>query len=63
MGAKDGNGRPYNYERGGPWLSVRGFRCVCGRPGMGIEGFCGNGGHQMTGNGCEGFGWVKRYWN
>ena len=20
---------------------------------MGIEGLCGNGGHQMTGNGCE----------
>ena len=37
-------------------MGVRGFRCVYSRrPGMGIEGFCGNGGRQMTGNGLE---WV-----
>ena len=46
---------------GGHGMVVRGFRSMFGRPGMGIEGFCGNGGHQMTGNGCEGFGWVKGY--
>ena len=46
---------------GGLVWGVRGFRSMFGRPGMGIEGFCGNGGHQITGNGCEGFGWVKGY--